>query len=204
MPDPEKDEITGVFYCYQNEDDTLRDTTTHRGYHAGFVVIDSPQIRNGRLGLEGIPCHVVNSELELVNWVIDTVKAWDPDVLAGWELHNSSWGWLSARANEQFSEFRPSVTATDPFRYRLSGAAVKGGIGSFGAQEGFLLCHPCFNIQGLGSTRAQHLADLPVRGQLDSVHVRECGVSLTASEVDRLRLLRADTGIGSRIIHLPI
>lgn len=27
---------------------------------------------------------------------------WDPDVLAGWELHNSSWGWISSRADQAF------------------------------------------------------------------------------------------------------
>jgi DNA polymerase zeta len=30
------------------------------------------------------------------------VKMWDPDVLAGWELHNSSWGWISSRADQAF------------------------------------------------------------------------------------------------------
>ena len=109
LPDPEKDELAAVFFCYQNEDESLEDTTVHANYHAGLVVIDSPQLRSGRLGLEGIPCHVVDSELDLINWMIDTVKAWDPDVLAGWELHNSSWGYLSARAHEAFSACSVSV-----------------------------------------------------------------------------------------------
>ena len=103
LPDPEKDELTAIFLCYQNEDASLPDTTIHPKYHAGFIVVDSPQIRNGRLGLEGIPCHVVDSELDMINWMIDTVKLWDPDVLAGWELHNSSWGYLASRAQEAFS-----------------------------------------------------------------------------------------------------
>ena len=51
--------------------------------------------------LNGIPCHYVDSELDLFNWVVDTVKAWDPDVLAGWELHNSSWGYLASRAESE-------------------------------------------------------------------------------------------------------
>jgi DNA polymerase elongation subunit (family B) len=105
LPDPEKDELTAVFFCFQNEDDGLPDTTTHRGYHAGYVVIDSPQTQGGRARLEGVPCHVVDSELDLINWVIDFVKTWDPDVLAGWELHNASWGYLTARASEAFSEY---------------------------------------------------------------------------------------------------
>ncbi|WVQ98801.1 hypothetical protein IAU59_005932 [Kwoniella sp. CBS 9459] len=105
LPDPEKDAITAIFYCYQNEDDTLPDTTIHRGYHAGYVVLSTPEspIDEARLRLEDVPFTVVESELDLINWVVDTVKGWDPDVLAGWELHNSSWGYLAARAHEEFA-----------------------------------------------------------------------------------------------------
>ncbi|ORX33427.1 hypothetical protein BD324DRAFT_585143 [Kockovaella imperatae] len=103
LPDPEKDEIVAVFFCYQNEDETLPDTTIHPGYHAGYVIVESAQTRAGRVKLEDVPCHYVASELDLINWVIDTVKFWDPDVLAGWELHNSSWGYIASRANEAFS-----------------------------------------------------------------------------------------------------
>ena len=107
MPDPEKDEITAIFYCYQNEDDTLPDTTTHTGYYAGYIVVDSNAIRNGEVRLDGIPCQVVDSELDLINAVIDMVKAWDPDVLSGWELHNASWGYVSSRADQAFGEYFP-------------------------------------------------------------------------------------------------
>jgi DNA polymerase zeta len=48
---------------------------------------------------------IVESELDLINTVIDMVKHWDPDVLAGWELHNSSWGWVSSRAEQAFGAF---------------------------------------------------------------------------------------------------
>jgi DNA polymerase zeta len=137
LPDPEKDELTAVFFCYQNEDESLEDTTIHANYHAGLVVVDSPQLRGGRIGLEGIPVHLVDSELDLINWMIDTVKAWDPDVLAGWELHNSSWGYLSARAHEAFSACSAQTLADH--RRRLDGAVVTSRLGSFGAEEGFLL-----------------------------------------------------------------
>ena len=93
-----------MFFCYQNQDESLPDTTTHEGYHAGYAIVESAQTRGGRVKLDGIPCHFVESELDLINWLVDTVKLWDPDVLAGWELHNSSWGYVASRANEVFSE----------------------------------------------------------------------------------------------------
>ncbi|WVO13980.1 hypothetical protein L204_101605 [Cryptococcus depauperatus] len=102
LPDPEKDAITAIFYCFQSHDDSLQDTTVHPGYHAGYVVVGA-LANAARLCLEGIPFEVVEDELELINWVIDTVKYWDPDILAGWEIHNSSWGYLSLRAYELFA-----------------------------------------------------------------------------------------------------
>ncbi|TXT07141.1 hypothetical protein VHUM_03311 [Vanrija humicola] len=103
LPDPEKDEIEAIFYCFQNDDEELIDSTIHPGYHAGYVIIDGPQTTSRRAKLDGIPVTYVESELDLVNWVIDTTREWDPDVLTGWELHNSSWGYVSARADKAFS-----------------------------------------------------------------------------------------------------
>jgi DNA polymerase zeta len=59
--------------------------------------------------LDGVPCQIVDSELDLINTVIDMVKHWDPDVLAGWELHNSSWGWVSSRADQAFGMYLNSL-----------------------------------------------------------------------------------------------
>ncbi|EAL22753.1 hypothetical protein CNBB2010 [Cryptococcus deneoformans B-3501A] len=102
LPDPEKDAVTAIFYCYSNTDDDLPDTTIYPGYHAGYVVT-SALANPARLRLDDIPFEVVEDELALINWVIDIVKFWDPDVLAGWELHNSSWGYLAARASGEFA-----------------------------------------------------------------------------------------------------
>lgn len=103
LPDPEKDAITAIFYCYSNTDNDLPDTTIHPGYHAGYVVVGA-LANPARLRLDDIPFEVVEDELALINWVIDTVKFCDPDVLAGWELHNSSWGYLAARASGEFGK----------------------------------------------------------------------------------------------------
>ncbi|WVQ70034.1 uncharacterized protein L199_008258 [Kwoniella botswanensis] len=106
LPDPEKDPITAVFYCYQNDDPTLPDNTVHKGYHTGYLCLKSPTMDESRLrtlNKDNIPCDIFDSELDLINHIIDITKSWDPDVLAGWELHNSSWGYLVSRANEEFS-----------------------------------------------------------------------------------------------------
>jgi DNA polymerase zeta len=104
LPDPEKDEMAAVFFCFQNDREDLPDTTRFPGYHAGYVLVDAPPVAARRARLEGVPCHYVEGELDLINWVVDMVKDWDPDVLAGWELHNASWGYLAARAHHAFGE----------------------------------------------------------------------------------------------------
>jgi DNA polymerase zeta len=156
LPDPEKDEVTAVFFCFQNEDDSLPDTTTHDGYHAGYVMIDSLQTHNGRAKLEDLPCHVVDSELDLINWVIDSVKAWDPDVLAGWELHNSSWGYLAERANEAFSEPLPDLgPAHCSFdRYRFHRGDLESCRREQRAEEGLLFRHAHVDVQGIWSAHS--------------------------------------------------
>nr|XP_018263770.1 DNA polymerase zeta subunit [Kwoniella dejecticola CBS 10117]OBR85928.1 DNA polymerase zeta subunit [Kwoniella dejecticola CBS 10117] len=112
LPDPEKDAVTAVFYCYQNDDPTLEDNTKHKGYHTGYIILKDPKKTKAtsiedetkRLKIqEDIKCTVLENELDLINFVVDLTKHWDPDVLAGWELHNSSWGYLVSRAHEEFS-----------------------------------------------------------------------------------------------------
>ena len=102
-----------MFYCLQNDDPALADTTLHGGYHAGYVVVDGAAPGVLRAQLPGIPCEYVDGEIDLINWIIDRVTDWDPDVLSGWELHNSSWGYLAARAYQGFGEtsaaFKPDT-----------------------------------------------------------------------------------------------
>ncbi|KAG8899767.1 DNA polymerase zeta, partial [Tulasnella sp. 417] len=43
------------------------------------------------------------TELDLINGLIDRVKEWDPDILTGWEVQNGSWGYVSERANREYS-----------------------------------------------------------------------------------------------------
>ncbi|BEJ14698.1 hypothetical protein CspHIS471_0404650 [Cutaneotrichosporon sp. HIS471] len=121
LPDPAEDEMAAVFFCFQNEDESLPDSVDHTGYHAGYVLVGSEQTAERRARLDGIPCFYVESELDLINWVIDTVRQWDPDVLAGWELHNASWGYLAARAFQGFGtdfadDISRLVSSTGPIR----------------------------------------------------------------------------------------
>jgi len=49
-----------------------------------------------------------NSELDLINRLTDIVREQDPDILAGYEVQSSSWGYVIERARIQYGKFHPS------------------------------------------------------------------------------------------------
>ncbi|KAI0068183.1 hypothetical protein BV25DRAFT_1793280 [Artomyces pyxidatus] len=90
LPDPELDPLTAAFYTFQSASDA--DTPT---YKTGIIVVRCAQL--DQRGFRGFSFEVVDDELDLLNKVVDTVLDLDPDIVAGWEIQGSSWGYLSAR-----------------------------------------------------------------------------------------------------------
>lgn len=43
-----------------------------------------------------------DTELDLINRLTDTVRNFDPDILAGYEVQSSSWGYVIERARIHF------------------------------------------------------------------------------------------------------
>ncbi len=64
-------------------------------YENGVLVVESLDASPGRL--RGLRMEVFKDELELLNAVIDHVNELDPDILTGWEVQSSSWGYLAGR-----------------------------------------------------------------------------------------------------------
>ncbi|KIY66264.1 hypothetical protein CYLTODRAFT_423607 [Cylindrobasidium torrendii FP15055 ss-10] len=103
LPDPERDEVAAVFYSFQVSETTPR--------HSGIIAVasrefDPHQIKDFRI-------EAVESELDLLNAVIDTVLELDPDILVGWNVQTASWSYLTARAdgrNLNFSELVARAT----------------------------------------------------------------------------------------------
>ena len=83
-PDPELDQIAALFYRLVLEGE--------ENGQVGCITV-------GLARLEGIAnVRKVDSELELVKAVVRLVRDADPDILGGWEVQMSSWGFLMARA----------------------------------------------------------------------------------------------------------
>jgi hypothetical protein len=113
LPDPKQDPIAAVFYCLQDSKATLNQPISEHGYYTGILMVESEKNKFSRLGnLHGLFVEYFESELDLFNEIVDRVRSWDPDVLAGWEVHGSSWGYLAGRASEEFGEQDGSVISS--------------------------------------------------------------------------------------------
>jgi DNA polymerase zeta len=71
------------------------------------MVKDSADSLNLRLSLGAI-VDEEDSELDLINRLTDIVREFDPDILSGYEVQSSSWGYIIERARLQFG--KPSLS----------------------------------------------------------------------------------------------
>jgi DNA polymerase zeta len=69
-----------------------------------ITVKDSTETSNLRFSLDAL-VDEEDSELDLINRLTDLVRDFDPDILSGYEVQSSSWGYVIERARLQFGSF---------------------------------------------------------------------------------------------------
>lgn len=75
-----------------------------------------------RLGITDYRFEVVESERELIEALLDKLRfEWDPECLAGFEVHHASWGFLLERAE---SEYSASLFVVEHFNTSSFGSSV--------------------------------------------------------------------------------
>lgn len=116
MPDPSKDAISALFYCFQSDNEDLVSNGREPGRHIGIVAVGKPNLAKkiGKIG--NIVVEVVETEYDLMDLLVQRVRNdWDPEIFAGYEVHHSSWGYLIERAQDayggSFASMRP------PYRF---------------------------------------------------------------------------------------
>ncbi|KAG9187773.1 DNA polymerase zeta [Alternaria panax] len=98
VPDPAEDEIQCIFWSVQGEGNA----TTERP-HTGILCLSDEEGIAGRIAKQAsVGVEYEEDELDLINRVVDIVRHFDPDILTGYEVHNSSWGYLIERARIKY------------------------------------------------------------------------------------------------------
>ncbi|KGO55549.1 C4-type zinc-finger of DNA polymerase delta [Penicillium expansum] len=103
MPNPEEDEITSLFWCIQSEDEDVEVNSHLPGVHVGMVYHGEGQRPESKISKAlTIDVECEPTELDLINRLIDIVRYYDPDIIAGYEVHNASWGYVIERARKKY------------------------------------------------------------------------------------------------------
>ncbi|KAK4692554.1 DNA polymerase zeta, partial [Lecanoromycetidae sp. Uapishka_2] len=99
VPNPEQDEIASVFWCLQSEDEDLEVNGINEGTHVGIIALSEEGCFAHKFSQQTtVEVEEETSELDLINRMVDIVRAYDPDILTGYEVHNGSWGYMIERA----------------------------------------------------------------------------------------------------------
>jgi DNA polymerase zeta len=98
VPDPAEDEIQCIFWTVEGEENP----TTDRPRIGVLCLSDEKGIAERIAKQVSVEVEYEEDELDFINRIVDIVRQFDPDILTGYEVHNSSWGYLIERARIKF------------------------------------------------------------------------------------------------------
>ncbi|KAM0465368.1 hypothetical protein ACHAPV_001414 [Trichoderma viride] len=104
VPNPEEDEVQCIFWHWKDDEAIAStDLETPAKSKSGILVLSADGALADRIG-HAVSDEVIHesSELDLLNRMIEIVRVYDPDVLTGYEVHGSSWGYLIERARLKY------------------------------------------------------------------------------------------------------
>ncbi|KIX97429.1 uncharacterized protein Z520_06881 [Fonsecaea multimorphosa CBS 102226] len=102
-PNPDEDAIACIFWCAQTDDDGIDTEPGKSGLHIGILAVAGDSQTAKRIS-RNVPYDVEEepTELDVLTRFVDIVRFYDPDILTGYEVHNSSWGYLIERARVKY------------------------------------------------------------------------------------------------------
>ncbi|GAB0133099.1 hypothetical protein EsDP_00001515 [Epichloe bromicola] len=103
VPNPEEDEVQCIFWACKSDEMMRHSQHPSNAVETGIIVL-SPDGSPGRMMQKPTSTEVVEepSELDLIVRMVEVVRTYDPDVLTGYEVHGSSWGYLIERARFKY------------------------------------------------------------------------------------------------------
>ena len=103
LPNPEEDEVQCVFWCLQSEEEGLENNANIEGTRLGIVALSEDGSISEKISREfAVEVQEETSELDLIIRLVEIVRSYDPDILTGYEVHASSWGYLMERARLKY------------------------------------------------------------------------------------------------------
>jgi DNA polymerase zeta len=96
LPDPKLDGIIALFYTFQEEDQRYWNNCKkdRQDFFSGVILVSETGIKP----FGNIKMDFARNEKHLFQIFYDLFMARDPDILIGYEIHNSSWGYLIERS----------------------------------------------------------------------------------------------------------
>ncbi|KAF7563891.1 hypothetical protein G7046_g234 [Stylonectria norvegica] len=103
VPNPEEDEIQCVFWSLKSDETVLNSQDPSEAVQSGIIVLSSDGDFARRVRKQSSSEILEEaSELDLMVRMIEIVRTCDPDILTGYEVHGSSWGYLIERARLKY------------------------------------------------------------------------------------------------------
>ena len=111
VPNPEEDEVQCIFWSLKSDETTLDSQDPSAAIQSGIIVLCTDGNLTRRIQRQS-SVEVIEeaSELDLMVRMVEIVRTRDPDILTGYEVHGSSWGYLIER-----SQLKYDYTLCDEF-----------------------------------------------------------------------------------------
>lgn len=103
VPNPEEDEVQCIFWATKSDEDFQDGSQSTDTTVLGIIVVTEDGILARRIRAQA-KVEVIEepTELDAMVRMVEIVRNHDPDVLTGYEVHGSSWGYLIERARHKY------------------------------------------------------------------------------------------------------
>lgn len=105
FPNPEEDEVQCIFWCSKSDENFATGDNASLATQSGIIVLSEDGSLTRKMQKQSPNLTEVieeTSELDLMVRMVEIVRTHDPDILTGYEVHGSSWGYLIERARLKY------------------------------------------------------------------------------------------------------
>lgn len=103
LPNPEEDEVQCIFWCSKSDENFTTGDNASSEVQSGIIVLSEDGLLSRKMQRQtSVEVIEEMSELDLMVRMVEIVRTHDPDILTGYEVHGSSWGYLIERARFKY------------------------------------------------------------------------------------------------------